>query len=76
MQNSLNDALVKLKLTQNGSQTNPFIEKLEKEFRQLILHCNDASELSRKLGLKGTLPIQFPRIVVVGCESARKSSRW
>ena len=26
------------------------------------------------MGLKGTLPIQFPRIVVVGCESAGKSS--
>ena len=74
MQNSLNDALVKLNLTQNDSQTNPFIEKLEKEFRKLILHCQEASELSRNLGLKGKLPIQFPRIVVVGCESAGKSS--
>lgn len=26
------------------------------------------------MGLKGNLPIQFPRIVVVGCESAGKSS--
>ena len=45
MQNSLNDALVKLKLTQNDSQTNPFIEKLEKEFGPLILHCQETSEL-------------------------------
>lgn len=53
---------------------NPLIQRLELRYGPLIAQCQEASILFQKLNLTGELPIQFPRIVIVGCESAGKSS--
>ena len=58
----------------NGPQRNPLVQRLEERFGPLILQCQQATVLCQQLQLAGNLPVHFPRIVVVGCESAGKSS--
>ena len=53
---------------------NPLIQSLELRYGPLIARCQESSNLCLQLNLTGELPIQFPRIIVVGCESAGKSS--